>query len=101
MTEAARRAVDQAWLAILRERHPEVTWTLRPRRPLDPPKVEAVASLGPLTCPHCGARLTPEEVTIETRAKRRAARSDVTRRVRLAVCQVCGYRETMAAREDA
>lgn len=29
MTALARRSVEQAWLRILRELHPDVAWTLR------------------------------------------------------------------------
>jgi hypothetical protein len=28
-TGAARRSVEEAWLRILRRRHPEVTWTIQ------------------------------------------------------------------------
>lgn len=44
--EEAVRAGEQAWLRILRRLHPDVTWTIRPRR-----QRNAVAATGQIRRP--------------------------------------------------
>jgi hypothetical protein len=45
MSPEARRAVERAWLEVLRARHPELVWTVRresaKRQPAQPKKAAA------------------------------------------------------------
>lgn len=51
----ARKGVERAFLQILRERHPGVTWTIVPNPPTEEDENEILSYTG--TCQSCGRYL--------------------------------------------